>query len=445
MTTSSSSEFLALCQAQVQLLTKSLNAAWTVIYLTEDFWHSRPETLNPIVIYPPNQQFWEQDLSPLLFSEKKGDQNLLSLPFNQSFSNSYSLEKNPNYSVYNNSSSTSEIKGNIKKISDFQGKKQIMSPLMYQDSVMGLLITGRNDRDWNTSEIEQIQNIAKTLAIACFLDQRQSWYEKQLIQHQKITLQQQDQLDNLLHQLKNPITALRTFSKLLLKRFLPDNSNYNIAQGIFQESNRLQDLIGNFQGQIPDQSQLIFALPPEQKSLTTSFLLTGNTLNLQELFLPEILSNLLFPFQAIAEEKEINFHHNLTVVKNKLSSIKGNLQALREIFSNLIDNAVKYTPEKCSVYVELGLEKILDNNHYQGIAIHDNGYGIPEQDLDHLFERHYRGVKENGDIPGSGLGLAIVKELIEQMGGKIEIYSPNLYFKLSDLPGTTVIVWLQEN
>ncbi len=444
MTTNSSSEFLALCQAQVQLLTKSLNATWTVIYLTEDFWHSRPEMLNPIVIYPPNQQFWEQDLSPLLFPEKKGDQNLLSLPFKPSFSNSYSLEKDYNYSVDQPSSSTFEIKGNIKKISDFQEKKQIMSPLIYQDSVMGLLITGRNDREWNDSEIEQIQNIVKTLAIACFLDQRQTWYEKQLIQHQKMTLQQQDQLDTLLHQLKNPITALRTFSKLLLKRFLPDNSNYNIAQGIFQESNRLQDLIGNFQSEIIEPSSLILALPSEAKSLNTSFFLTGNTLNLDRLFLSEILADLIFPFQAIAEEKEINFKHNLSLIQDKLLPIKGNLQALKEILSNLIDNALKYTPAKGLVYLELGLEKILENNHYQGIAIHDNGYGIPEQDLEHLFERHYRGEKSNGDIPGSGLGLAIVKELIEQMGGKIEIYSPNLYFQLSDLQGTTVIIWLLE-
>lgn len=432
MTTNSSSEFVALCQAQVQLLTKSLKAAWTVVYLTEDFWQNRPETLTPVVVYPP------QIGTNALFFPTTKDHSLL-------LSGDDSFEQNNYIEIDHHDHHNSEFKTNLKKLRDFQEKKQFMSPLIYQDSVMGLLITGRNDRDWNDFEIEQIQNIADTLAIACFLDQRQNWYEKQLINHQNLTLKQQDQLDNLLHQLKNPITALRTFSKLLLKRFLPDNSNYNIAEGILQESNRLQDLIANFQAGIREKSPLILALPSEEKSLSTSFLLTGNHLKIESLFLVEILQSLMLSFRAIAQEKEINFQDNVSIIKGKLKPIKGNLQGLKEILSNLIDNALKYTPNQGSIYLELGLTKILENQTYQGIAINDNGYGIPPEDLKHLFERHYRGEKAKGDIPGTGIGLNIVKELIEQMGGKIEIYSPNLYFKLGDFHGTTVIIWLQEN
>jgi signal transduction histidine kinase len=88
------------------------------------------------------------------------------------------------------------------------------------------------------------------------------------------------------------------------------------------------------------------------------------------------------------------------------------------------------------------------------IAISDTGPGIPPQDLEHLFERHYRGVQAATAIPGSGLGLAIAKELIEQMQGEIEVFSPaqSVWTKQnSDLinqtednrgKGTTFIVWL---
>ena len=89
------------------------------------------------------------------------------------------------------------------------------------------------------------------------------------------------------------------------------------------------------------------------------------------------------------------------------------------------------------------------------ILISDTGPGIPPQDLEHLFERHYRGVQASTTIPGSGLGLAIAKELIEQMQGEIEVYSPaqTAWAKQSwesqknqsqnqPVRGTTFIVWL---
>lgn len=434
MTTSSNSEFLALCQAQVELLTKSLNAAWTVVYLTEDFWHNRRGKLNPIVVYPQDEKFWQEDLSSFLSPPSQGKPKILLLPTQSDFLSQHDFHDFDDLTM-----TDVNFQGTRRQIGNFPSNKQVMLPLIYQDSVMGLLITGRNDRVWNDQELEQIQNIANTLAIACYLTQRQGWYEEKL-------RQQQDRLDNLLHQLKNPITALRTFSKLLLKRLLPDQPNYPVAQGILQESNRLQDLVGNFQADIIEQGQSLLMLPAQSKVLTTSFLLTGNHhLTLKPILLEEIFASLILSFEAIAQEKEIKFQHNLKIVKGHLKSITGDSQALTEILSNLIDNALKYTPKKGSVYLELGLEQTIEDCNFQGIAIHDNGYGIPPQDQAHLFERHYRGEKETGDIPGTGLGLAIVKELVEQMGGKIEVHSPNLYFPLANLAGTSVIVWLLES
>jgi len=88
----------------------------------------------------------------------------------------------------------------------------------------------------------------------------------------------------------------------------------------------------------------------------------------------------------------------------------------------------------------------------QGVAIADTGPGIPGVDLVHLFERHYRGVQAQGEIPGTGLGLAIAQELVQQMQGEIQIFSPVADSGLIDLlpepmtaSGTVFIVWLPES
>lgn len=86
---------------------------------------------------------------------------------------------------------------------------------------------------------------------------------------------------------------------------------------------------------------------------------------------------------------------------------------------NLITNAVVYTPEKGVVTV-----KIDQNNHEAIFEITDNGFGIPLEDQERIFERFYRVDKaRTRDSGGTGLGLSIVKWLIDNMNGKIELVS----------------------
>ncbi|MFO5527217.1 MAG: sensor histidine kinase, partial [Cuspidothrix sp.] len=82
--------------------------------------------------------------------------------------------------------------------------------------------------------------------------------------------------------------------------------------------------------------------------------------------------------------------------------------------------------------------------NFQGIAISDTGPGIPLEDLAHLGERHYRGVQAKTEIPGTGLGLAIAKQLIAEMQGDIEVFSPAIksVSTIPHRPGTTFIIWL---
>ena len=99
-------------------------------------------------------------------------------------------------------------------------------------------------------------------------------------------------------------------------------------------------------------------------------------------------------------------------------TIEGNSVLLSRAVSNLLDNAIKYTPSGGRVQVRTG-----SNNGHIYIAVIDNGPGIPAKDLHRVFEKFFRARPELDDIPGTGLGLAIVKIIVEQHGGKVWVES----------------------
>jgi two-component system phosphate regulon sensor histidine kinase PhoR len=94
-------------------------------------------------------------------------------------------------------------------------------------------------------------------------------------------------------------------------------------------------------------------------------------------------------------------------------------EALTLIFSNLIDNAIKYTPQGGAIVVQLA-----QNGMYASFSVKDNGIGIKAEELDKVFDEFYRIKNENTfDIPGTGLGLSLVKRLVELHQGQIEAES----------------------
>jgi signal transduction histidine kinase len=316
---------------------------------------------------------------------------------------------------------------------------------------MGLLVTARADRDWNEQEQGMIGSIAKTLAIACLLDQRRAWLEQQMEQQKLLQLEQRDLLDNLLHQLRNPLTAIRTFGKLLLKRLRPTDPNGSVATSIIRESIRLQELLQQLDratdfNDVANNSALV-ELPKEwgfvpssgEKEVKPLLLLPGGGEQTTICLLTDILAPLLLSFQNIASEQNQEL---ITEIPANLPLVRANEPALREVLINIIDNALKYTPAGGKIIIQLGRQKA----NFQGIGISDTGPGIPLQDLPHLGERHYRGIQAQTEIPGTGLGIAIAKQLIKQMQGEIEVFSPAIDSTITSpqTPGTTFIIWLRE-
>lgn len=417
----SSSEFAALCRSQITILSQSLGAVWSAVYLTKEIGKGEPSAqLFPFVTYP---QDLEQDFCQLP-SGKLPEiwQILQSHPIARLLPDATNDQKNSaEYSWTKPASS-----------------QQLILPLVHQESFIGLLVTGRNDREWQQNELKQIEEIVRTISIARYLEFQYHWTQEELSVQKNLRRIEHDRLDNLLHQLRNPLTALRTFGKLLIKRLLPDDPNNKLAQSILAQSDRFQLLLEQFEAESSKLAALdtrTFDKPllsADNNLDRSSFLLPGSTSELDTVDLTQILEPLITTAIAIASEREIELIDDLPP---EIPQVRGKLPALREIFNNLLDNALKYTPSGGKIRLRFRREDTTI-----GIAIEDTGSGIPAGDRERIFERHYRGIQAQSDIPGTGLGLAIARELAQKMQGEIELITPNDFS--ADSPGTTFIIWL---
>ncbi len=415
----SSTDFTTLCQSQITLLSKSLGAVWSIVYLAEDVIEDGETQLFPLAIYPQTEDKSLPELPTVKLSEVW-----------QQLKSHSSIQLLPGNLI------ADDKKTDINQQSDTTERKQLILPLIHQDTFIGLLVTGREDREWLQTELKQVEDIALTIAIARFIELQYNWTQEELTVQENLRRIERDRLDNLIHQLRNPLTALRTFSKLLIKRILPGDRNHKVAQSLLEQSDRFQQLLEQFEAESSQETASNSPTPlletSDSTELSSNFLLPGSNSELDSIDLREILEPLLNTAKAIAKERNLKLQNN---IPPSIPKVKGDFSALREIFNNLVDNALKYTPAGGKIRLDLEIKQAM-----LGIAIKDTGYGIPEVDRERIFERHYRGVQAESDIPGTGLGLAIAQELVTKMQGKIELISPNNLAE--DSQGTTFIVWL---
>ncbi len=366
---SASPDLIAIAHAQIALLTQSLGASASAVYLAEEAGHGLPPHLVEVVIYP--------------------ETGMMTLPTGW-----HQTESNP--------VAGGTMGGLVRQ------RRQVM-PLVYQGSLVGFLMTGREDRDWNEQEQAQIQYIANTLTVACALDRRCQWLEAT----QKHTYEHQQRfLSSLFHQLRNPLTAIRTFGQLLARKILPEDPNHKYVTGILKETWHIQDLLSEADQHTPlltsgAQMPLLPAAAPEP--------FPPESLPIKAVDLGEILEQIVITAAAIAKERRLKFQAK---VPKRLPAVKANANALREVLNNLVDNALKYTLQGGTVKLQV----TVDSTHLF-VHVQDNGVGIPSSDLPRLFERNFRGRQAAGDIMGTGLGLAIAQDLIRQMCGRIDVIS----------------------
>ena len=430
-----SDPLISICQAQLLLLAKSLEVKSAIVYLAESWTEPGTEgsmpRLYPVAVIPDSVR---GDRSRSRLPLAPGGEALRvdrAMGINgSSFGDDPTAEFFSEYARPDASPSSNPRRD----------AHQLVLPLVHEDLVVGVLVAER-DRAITDQEQSQIDAIRQTLTLACVMDRRSQWLDTKLdTQQQQQRLmyrQQKDLMDNLLHQFRNPLTAMRTFGKLLMKRLVETDSNREVASSIVRESDRLQALLVQFEAVVDrttEQSDQSAALPAGLLSLPESSSL-GRALTVETIDLRLVLLPLLRSARAVTDDRNQTLSEN---IPDDPLWIQGECSALEEVFSNLLDNASKYTPPKGKINLTIELPSDA-HDHIFWIHITDNGYGIPAEDLPRLFERHFRGVQADSRIPGTGLGLAIARDLLRKMGGDLEIVSP----PVTGDRGTTVTVTLQ--
>jgi signal transduction histidine kinase len=136
----------------------------------------------------------------------------------------------------------------------------------------------------------------------------------------------------------------------------------------------------------------------------------------EEIQIKELIEKIITSVQTLAKDNEIDFNIH---IDKKLDKITGNPYALEELYSNILLNAIKYTP--AGGHITLTVKSLGDHVLTE---ISDSGIGIPREELPKVFDEFYRGTNVPKDIQtGSGLGLSIAKQIVETHKGKIWVTS----------------------
>jgi two-component system phosphate regulon sensor histidine kinase PhoR len=139
-------------------------------------------------------------------------------------------------------------------------------------------------------------------------------------------------------------------------------------------------------------------------------------LHFEEVSIRDVVISALPLVEVKAGLKKINIQNNL---QENLPHIWADRDRLTQILVNVLDNAVKFTPEDGSIFIDAG-----QKDNYAVLTITDTGIGIPKEEVQRLGERFYRVERSRSrDLGGTGLGLSIVKHLMIAHGGKMEIES----------------------
>jgi len=213
----------------------------------------------------------------------------------------------------------------------------------------------------------------------------------------KLETMRSDFIANVSHELKTPLTSINGFIETLLEGALDDKENSRSFLAIIQEhAQRLNTLVND----------LLSLAHLESKEIT---------LEKKDINLRQLAEGVILGFKSQLRKSDVE-------VKDELPaslSIKADKNRIEQVFTNLIDNAIKFNKEK-------GLVRIYarDLDGKIKIFIEDSGLGIPEKDLNRIFERFYRVDKARSrELGGTGLGLSIVKHIIELHDGTVGVES----------------------
>ncbi|MFP3391926.1 sensor histidine kinase [Brevibacillus sp. SIMBA_040] len=219
----------------------------------------------------------------------------------------------------------------------------------------------------------------------------------------------QEFVSNVSHEIQSPLTSIQGFSQAIRSGGVTRQQQETYLAIIEEESRRLSSL---------------------SKQLLTLASLDKETGHYEpSVFrLDEQIRQVVLMLEHQWQQKKLHIELELPEV-----TITSDKHLLSQVWVNLISNSIKFTPPAGTITIKL------EGGAQHVVTIADNGIGISEEELKHIFDRFYKGDKaRNREATGSGLGLSIVRKIVQVAGGTIEIHS-------KEKVGTTIAVRLPKN
>ncbi|GHV26065.1 two component sensor kinase [Clostridia bacterium] len=201
-----------------------------------------------------------------------------------------------------------------------------------------------------------------------------------------------DFIRNVAHEFRTPVSSIKGFAKLLKKNNLSNENRAEYIDIIIRESERLAQLSSNV---------LMLSKLENQEMLTER----------QTFLVDEQLRRTILMLEPEWKRKHIDIDAELDD-----REYFGNEEMLMQVWVNLIDNAIKFTPNGGRITVSIR------NGNPLTICVADNGCGMDEETIRHIFEKFYQGDKSHA-AKGNGLGLPLVKRILEMVDGAITVTS----------------------
>jgi PAS domain S-box-containing protein len=283
-------------------------------------------------------------------------------------------------------------------------RSAIIVPLSGQRGVLGslsLITTADSERRYTQADVALAEDLARRAALAVENAQLYAQAQTAIRTAEDAVRAREEFLSVAAHELKTPVTSLRGFAQLTLRaleqdRELDRDRLRHALMVVNQQSDKLRRLVAQL--------------------LDISRIQSGRLqLEIQEMDLGQLISDVVLGMQHQSQ------YHTLNVDLPFQQQVRIDPLRLEQVLTNLLDNAIKYSPQGGPIDIEL---RRADPGHVS-VSIRDRGPGIKPEFRAHIFERFYQAGAEAEHAAGMGLGLYISREIVELHNGTIEAQFPD--------------------
>jgi signal transduction histidine kinase len=279
-------------------------------------------------------------------------------------------------------------------------------PIGEGNSSLGIIWIAMMDRPrtWSSAELGLIQHVAGNAAYGLIQSHMISSQQQVVKQLRELDKAKTDFLATVNHELRTPLTSIMAYLDMI-----QESTEHPVSREVHQmldivvrNTERLRTLIEDMLS--------VSRGGLDNAAMQLAPVRLGQTLDLVAAALRPLatLQNVTIDVDPVPEDPEI---------------LADEVQ-LQQVFTNLVSNAIKFTPSGGRIEVGSESHAAADGSKWATVRIADTGIGISSDEINHVFTRFYRASNAmNGAIPGTGLGLAISKDIVDRHGGRIDVAS----------------------